>query len=301
MMTRCSLVAILFLVASSCSLALEHHHRHKKHGHKHKHSLRAPKLPWLDNSTKKEDVAHVAVTVSNVTDSHAMVLSAAASEAAAKKAEFERAMTQGAAAADAAKLQALGDKCKCDFHDVCDCEASLKFMNCITEACASNRCACEAEQYHASCLNIALTCPSLEFVCSNEKAVCRESTDETPIHDLPTDVVQGDLKHALKKRCTYIAAEKKGYVNADNQLKNLEPLIKKYQDTLTERGEHVPTHTCPGEKEKPATKPEPQGFKAYNPEPLDLGGSGAAGSDAVRSFQNPKWALALLLALLFAR
>lgn len=274
MMTRGLIATLLLLASASCTFALEHHHRHH-----HKHSLRTPKLPWMkDNSTKAQQdpsaVPAEAVAVPDATvEDHAVVLNAAAAEATAakaKKAAFVKAMKKGK---QEAKLKDLASKCSCEFHDVCDCDATLKFMHCITEACSSARCDCPDKQYHASCLDIALTCPSLEFKCSEENVVCRESTDETPIEDLPTDVVQKDLEHALKKRCTYLSAEKKGYVNADNARENLEPLIKKYQDTLTERGEKVPTHTCKDEP-KPAPKPEPNAFwkeKVFCPDRLKMG------------------------------
>lgn len=216
-------------------------------------------------------------TVSNLTESHAVSSLGAASAA---KARFEKAMTKGKTQSG---LKALADQCSCAFHDVCECDASLKFMQCISDACASSRCDCQAEQYHQSCLSIALTCPSLEFECSNDRAICRESTDETAIADLPTDVLKKDLEHALEQRCTYMKAEKEGWLNADNRLKDLEPLIKKYQDTLTERGEQVPTHTCKGLEEEAPPKPKPKGFKHLDPDTLDLGGGGAQGSNTVGS------------------
>jgi hypothetical protein len=292
------LIALICLAATGCS-GLDHRH---KHHHHHAHHLRSSKLPWPHKQNATESKAPEAVpAVSNVTDSHAVALGSAASASAAK-AKFQAAMTKGKMSGG---LQALADKCSCSFHDVCECDASLKFMQCISDACASSRCDCQAEQYHQSCLSIALTCPSLYFECTNDRAICRESTDETAIKDLPTDVLKGDLEHALEQRCTYMKAEQKGWLNADNRLKDIEPLIKKYQDTLTERGEEIPTHTCKGlEQKKAPAKKDPEGFPEppaphVNPKPWPNGhaepGSNAVGSCKVSALTLAGLALAKLL------
>lgn len=257
------LITFLALATTGCSGLERVHHGQHQAGH-----LRAP---------KSADAAPTAMAQAKP-QAQAVSLGAAASTAAAAKSRFQKAMLTGKKLSG---LKALGDKCSCNFHDVCDCDATLKFMQCISDACASSRCDCQKEQYEESCLNIALTCPSLEYECDITKAVCRESTDETHIEDLPTDVVRGDLEHALGKRCKYLEAEKKGWVNADNQLRDLEPLIKKYQDTLTERGEKVPTKTCKHEPPKP--KPaKPQPLEYVDPEPIMKGSGGSTGSGAVR-------------------
>merc|ERR1719316_2561744 len=64
------------------------------------------------------------------------------------------------------------DECTCQFHGDCTCKGSLEFLDCITQKCASGKCACQDQQYLNSCSNMATTCLELDFQCTATKAVC---------------------------------------------------------------------------------------------------------------------------------
>merc|ERR1719265_154996 len=69
-------------------------------------------------------------------------------------------------------LKQKAQECKCSFKSVCTCEGSMDFMDCISDACESGACDCHAEQYNRACIDMAGACPSLNFECSQERAVC---------------------------------------------------------------------------------------------------------------------------------
>lgn len=79
-------------------------------------------------------------------------------------------------------LVAMGHDCNCHFKDLCTCEATLEFMNCIYAACESGSCACGgATHVNLACGNMSATCPNVNLQCGAEKATCAMgATEEKP-------------------------------------------------------------------------------------------------------------------------
>lgn len=157
------------------------------------------------------------------------------------------------------------DPCACEFRGVCSCQASLEFMDCMNIACASGKCDCHEHQYHNACVELSHTCSSLSFECSTDKAVChmtKSSKDEPDMHMRPTTEIQRELKELYARKCKLEEAEKDGFINADNRLRQVNPEIEEHIKTLTARNETVPELSCEGgeevekvEKEEPKLTP----------------------------------------------
>lgn len=70
-------------------------------------------------------------------------------------------------------LANLGDQCKCVFKGSCTCEAAVEFMNCITNACSSGKCACTGDLYFVSaCDSMSDVCPNVALQCTKNGATC---------------------------------------------------------------------------------------------------------------------------------
>jgi len=150
------------------------------------------------------------------------------------------------------------DPCACEFRGECTCQSSLEFMDCISNACASGGCDCHEHQYHNACVDMANTCVSLEFKCSSMKAVCTMTTSEKEkpkVAELSDEVIQDELKDLIKKKCKLEEAEKDGWLNADNRLREIEPEIEHHVEVLKSRKADVPDVNDCSPKE-PAKKAE---------------------------------------------
>jgi len=70
----------------------------------------------------------------------------------------------------AAVLATMANDCQCSFRGVCTCELELEFMNCIRDACASGKCACDGH-FMEACGQMSATCPQNNLQCSENKEV----------------------------------------------------------------------------------------------------------------------------------
>jgi len=186
------------------------------------------------------------------------------------------------------------DSCMCEFKGECNCENALNFMDCISASCASGECGCHEHQYHNACVDMSNTCLSLNFQCSGDKATCSMVVAGVG-HDLDhksTEELQKDLSMKLSQKCKYEESEKKGWHNADNRLRELEPEIEDHVKTLKARNEAYADPDGCGDvmigavqKKKNVTKPE----KPEKPEPAAKGsaaGAALALSAACASFAS---------------
>jgi len=73
-----------------------------------------------------------------------------------------------------------------------------------------------------------------------------------------TEELQDDLKELIKKKCKLEQAEKDGWLNADNRLREVEPEIEAHVKALKARKADVPDMSCTAEEtsEKPKPKKE---------------------------------------------
>lgn len=153
------------------------------------------------------------------------------------------------------------DSCACEFKGECTCQNSLEFMNCISGACATGDCDCHEHQYHNACVDMANTCVSLDFKCASDKVLCTmetvtsSKTMEAKPHEQSTPELQDELKELVKKKCKLEEAEKDGWLNADNRLRELEPEIEDHVKALEARKADVPAMSC-DVAEEPAEKPK---------------------------------------------
>merc|ERR1719389_13322 len=111
---------------------------------------------------------------------------------------------------------------------------------------------------------MANTCmSSLEFKCTSDKVLCTEmetvgNKTEVEVHEKSTKELQDELKELIKKKCKLEEAEKDGWLNADNRLRELEPEIEDHVKALEDRKADVPNLSCnAAEEKKPAEKPKP--------------------------------------------
>merc|ERR1719217_441523 len=83
---------------------------------------------------------------------------------------------------------------------------------------------------------------------------------EPEIHQQSTQIIKEELKDLIKKKCKLEQAEKDGWLNADNRLRDLMPEIEAHVKVLKERKEEVPDiNDC--SPEKPVEKPEAKEVK----------------------------------------
>merc|ERR1719171_2406181 len=157
----------------------------------------------------------------------------------------------------AGSLNFMGnEECTCSFRGECTCKNSLVFLDCVSKACASGNCDCSESQYHNSCTNMAETCPELDFQCSADKAVCSVESavveevkewEEEEVTKPPLETVEHilkDLEDMKEHKCNYEKAKREGWLNADNRLRDLEPVIQKRMDDLAEKGHPLPDMHC---------------------------------------------------------
>eukprot|EP00747_Dinoflagellata_sp_TGD_P212507 gnl/TRDRNA2_/TRDRNA2_85590_c1_seq2.p1 gnl/TRDRNA2_/TRDRNA2_85590_c1~~gnl/TRDRNA2_/TRDRNA2_85590_c1_seq2.p1 ORF type:complete len:276 (-),score=93.50 gnl/TRDRNA2_/TRDRNA2_85590_c1_seq2:134-931(-) len=130
-------------------------------------------------------------------------------------------------------MEVVADKCKCKFIGHCTCRQAMEFMDCISDACASGECDCHEMQFKHACQQMSDTCESVGLQCSKDKATClhqkppSEESEEEVLLDL------GDLK---ERKCKLEEAEKRGYLNADERLRELKPKIQARKDQLKAMG-----------------------------------------------------------------
>lgn len=126
-------------------------------------------------------------------------------------------------------LAIFATQCKCKFIGLCSCRASVEFMDCIADACASGHCDCHKNQFQEACGNMSAACPSIGVQCSKDKATCLHHSHA---EDEPTADILSDLEELRQQKCKLLAAAKAGFLNADNRLRELKPRIQARIDAL---------------------------------------------------------------------
>jgi len=126
-------------------------------------------------------------------------------------------------------LAIFASQCKCKFIGLCSCRASVEFMDCIADACASGGCDCHEHQFEEACGNMSATCPSIGVQCAKDKATCLHHSHA---EDEPTADILSDLEELRAKQCKLQKAHKMGFLNADNRMRELEAQIQARKDAL---------------------------------------------------------------------
>merc|ERR1719316_1517982 len=130
-------------------------------------------------------------------------------------------------------LAVIGDKCKCKFIGHCTCRQAIQFMDCISDACASGECDCHEKQFQLSCFEMADTCSSIGMGCTEDRATCTHM----PVYkDESKEEILADLAEMKERKCKLEEAERRGYLNADNRLRELKPKIQAAKDMLKKKG-----------------------------------------------------------------
>lgn len=131
------------------------------------------------------------------------------------------------------KLAEMGDQCQCHFRGLCTCDASVQFMDCIADSCASGLCDCKRDDFFDSCNAMAATCPTTGLFCTEEKATC----EHTQLPDtMTTAQLQEELAGLKKRKCQLKDASEAGYVNAGIRLKQVKITIQGHLDMLRAKG-----------------------------------------------------------------
>eukprot|EP00929_Paragymnodinium_shiwhaense_P041970 TRINITY_DN217_c0_g1_i1.p1 TRINITY_DN217_c0_g1~~TRINITY_DN217_c0_g1_i1.p1 ORF type:complete len:381 (-),score=89.84 TRINITY_DN217_c0_g1_i1:112-1254(-) len=72
-------------------------------------------------------------------------------------------------------MRKMASDCQCHFREVCSCEASTAFMQCIQDACSSHKCDCDGGfHFDNACQQMAGVCPTVDLTCSAGAATCTE-------------------------------------------------------------------------------------------------------------------------------
>eukprot|EP00747_Dinoflagellata_sp_TGD_P182935 gnl/TRDRNA2_/TRDRNA2_37509_c0_seq1.p1 gnl/TRDRNA2_/TRDRNA2_37509_c0~~gnl/TRDRNA2_/TRDRNA2_37509_c0_seq1.p1 ORF type:complete len:281 (+),score=82.32 gnl/TRDRNA2_/TRDRNA2_37509_c0_seq1:97-939(+) len=129
-------------------------------------------------------------------------------------------------------LAVIGDKCKCKFIGHCTCRQAIQFMDCISDACASGECDCHKSQFQLSCHEMAGACSSIGLACTEDKATCTHM----PVYaDETKEEILDDLADLKERKCKLEEAQRRGYLNADNRLRDLRPKIQGAKDMLKKK------------------------------------------------------------------
>jgi len=131
-------------------------------------------------------------------------------------------------------LMILADKCQCKFVGLCTCPATVEFMDCVADACASGACECEPADFVNSCNSMAVTtCPSAGLQCTQEKATCLHTPE---VNNQTVEEIQAELEALRVRKCHMKKAEANGYLNAEARLAEFMPRIQGGLDHLKEKG-----------------------------------------------------------------
>jgi len=144
-------------------------------------------------------------------------------------------------------LAKLADQCQCQFQGVCTCEGSMDFMDCISEACSAGKCDCHNQQYHKGCVDMAMTCPSLDFDCTSNRAVCTvevQTVDGREVKEETADQILDDLAAMKEKKCRLEKANEDGWLNSDRRLEELKPYIEERLEALQSTNSTKPWMGC---------------------------------------------------------
>eukprot|EP00929_Paragymnodinium_shiwhaense_P062541 TRINITY_DN31216_c0_g1_i1.p1 TRINITY_DN31216_c0_g1~~TRINITY_DN31216_c0_g1_i1.p1 ORF type:complete len:227 (+),score=77.60 TRINITY_DN31216_c0_g1_i1:58-738(+) len=140
-----------------------------------------------------------------------------------------------------AQMAVMAEQCKCRFIGLCTCAATIEFMDCVADACASGACSCKTSHFFESCSSMASVCPNAGLACTQEKATCMHT-------DVPTNMTTAQITEALHglqcRRCRLRKALKAGYMNAKNRLREVEPEIEGHFDMLKLKGAPAPPRLC---------------------------------------------------------
>jgi len=225
--------------------------------------FRAGRHGGRNPSTGEEERLHDAMAkTSKETSKDALRLQVANAYQGGETAKASSTAETAAKASSNTTASSNADPCACEFKAECTCENSLEFMNCVSAACATGNCDCHEHQYHNACVDMSKTCDSLEFKCSGDKAVCSAPHDglkkDEHHTEQSTEELQKELEDLIQKKCKLEEAEKDGWLNADNRLRELKPEIDDHVDQLKARKAEVPdVNDCtPPKKEKKAPKEE---------------------------------------------
>jgi len=152
-------------------------------------------------------------------------------------------------------LENVGTPKKCRFRDVCDCNAAMEFMDCVSGACHGGRHDCHELEYHRACVGMARTCQGLDFECSNRRAVCTitvNMTDperEAAMARRTDEELREELRKLQKEKCTLEhAMMHHDLLNADNELAKLAPRVQRRMKELQARDAgNIPSFECKDE------------------------------------------------------
>lgn len=165
-------------------------------------------------------------------------------------------------------LVKLANECQCQFEGECTCKSALAFMDCIAKACTSAVCQCKKSQYQESCLALGSSCEgALHLQCMPSSVSCsmEASIAETTTTTLPLETeesVLAELEGLRKRKCELIKAIEDGWLNADNRLRELEPVIENRLQRLAELGGSAPYMGCDAAHAPIETTSDDSGDKA---------------------------------------
>eukprot|EP00929_Paragymnodinium_shiwhaense_P067334 TRINITY_DN338_c0_g4_i2.p1 TRINITY_DN338_c0_g4~~TRINITY_DN338_c0_g4_i2.p1 ORF type:complete len:684 (-),score=133.15 TRINITY_DN338_c0_g4_i2:128-2179(-) len=108
-----------------------------------------------------------------------------------------------------AALLAKGKECSCTFQNTCSCQGSVAFMQCIADACASNRCDCDNFHFTNACQQMSSLCPSTGLQCMEGNATCLSHSKGAQLS------AAWERREVLHKKLTIKAKAAKGVVDAD--------------------------------------------------------------------------------------
>mmetsp|Transcript_30108 Transcript_30108/g.64083 ORF Transcript_30108/g.64083 Transcript_30108/m.64083 type:complete len:412 (+) Transcript_30108:158-1393(+) len=139
-------------------------------------------------------------------------------------------------------LAAVAGRCHCHFAGLCSCAAAVQFMDCVAGACDSGACDCSDLHFEQACYNMSATCPGVGLDCSQQRATCL-SESKGPASQ--SEALRQDLAAMKKRKCRLEKAEKAGFLNADNRLRELEVEIQAHLEKLRLQGvEDLPNMSC---------------------------------------------------------
>lgn len=166
-----------------------------------------------------------------------------------------------------ATLLKAANECSCSFRTVCTCERTMEFMDCMAEACATGRCACDAQLYHAACTDVQAMCNvehSIDMQCIAEtqfdggSTVCTTETITTGslfLARMQSYDIHTELTMMRDEKCKLEAEVQEGWTGSHNKLKDLRPKIDERARILARRGEPIPRLDCgPPPTVKPVEK-----------------------------------------------
>lgn len=138
------------------------------------------------------------------------------------------------------------DECTCEFQDTCSCSAALMFIDCVSNACSSGKCECHPNQYLDSCEQMAGMCTNLHFQCSASGVKCtmEAAKVENVTAEETVEDILADLNDFKEQKCELERSARYGWLNADNRLRELMPVIEARMMDLLAKNHALPEMHC---------------------------------------------------------